>query len=213
MTKDSAAQEIARLLANREETVVLAESCTAGMIASTLGQIPGISQNLCGSFVTYQQEAKRRWLKIKKSEIKTHTAESQPIADQMALAALKRTPKADHAVAVVGHLGPNAPEDKDGMIWVSVARRTKKGNLKVKEQQQYQCSVVAESDNGSQDNSDFLRVRRQGEAVEATLTILARYLYKRAKVDSPAPPKKEKAKTPKKEKHKKEKLQSNGSKE
>ena len=41
----------------------------------------------------------------------------------MALAVLAKTPSADLSAAVTGHLGPNAPADLDGMIYIAVARR------------------------------------------------------------------------------------------
>lgn len=165
------AQEVSRLLEVRDEKVVFAESCTAGLVSASLGQIPGISARLCGSAVTYQPKLKRSWIGVKKEMIKRHTAESQHVANAMALGVLKITPSADWSVAIVGHLGPNAPEQKDGQIFISCARRTRKGNFKVKAMQEYFCK--------SPD-----RLRRQGEAVDATLTCFARHLHARVEHDS-----------------------------
>lgn len=173
MTKEAAAAEIAKLLQRGEYKLVLAESCTAGYIAMMLGEIPGISKNFCGSFVTYRTPSKRRWLGVKKKHIKAFTTESQPVADRMAKLALKQTPEADYALSIVGHLGPNAPKEKDGIIWVSVARRTRKGNIKVKEQVEYTCSANHDTPNGT-----ALRTARRAEATEAALTALARHLNK-----------------------------------
>lgn len=172
MTKEAAAVEIAKLLQRGEYKLVLAESCTSGYIATMLGEIPGISKCFCGSFVTYRTPSKRRWLGVKKKHIKAFTTESQPVADRMAKLALKNTPEADYALSIVGHLGPNAPKEKDGVIWVSIARRTRKGNIKVKDQIEYTCSIH-DTTNGA-----ALRTARRSEATEAALTALARHLNK-----------------------------------
>lgn len=167
MTKDAAAQEIARLLTQRSDKVVFAESCTAGMVAATLASVPGISQYLCGSLVTYRPEMKRRWLGVKKKTIRKYTTESKACAAEMALCALQRTPEATWGVSVVGHLGPDAPPEKDGLIHVCIARRTAKGNLKVKDETEYTCQKGE-------------RVRRQEEATEVVLTTFSRLLNKKS---------------------------------
>jgi nicotinamide-nucleotide amidase len=173
MTKEAAAKELSRLLAAREEKIVFAESCTAGMVAATLGQIPGISEHMCGSFVTYREAAKTGWLGLKPKLTKKYTTESPEVAEAMAVAALERTPEADWAMAVVGHLGPNAPEEKDGTIWVCCARRTSKGKLKIKDATKYTCH--------RQDRED-----RQEEAVEVALTTIARAMHQKDKGDGKA---------------------------
>jgi PncC family amidohydrolase len=166
----SLADEVAKLLANRDERVVFAESCTAGMVSATLAQIPGVSKSLCGSAVTYQPKIKRRWIGVKKGTIKQHTTESQHVANEMALGVLKRTPCANWGVSIVGHFGPDAPTEKDGQIFICCARRTLKGNLKVKETQVYVCKSET-------------RTKRQMEATEVVLTCLARELHKLSQKD------------------------------
>ena len=103
--------------------VVLAESCTAGQVAAALGAIPGISDFLCGSAVTYRIQSKIDWLGVAPATIKQHSAESAPVAAEMAERVLERTIEADFSVAVTGHLGPNAPGDRSGIVYVAVARR------------------------------------------------------------------------------------------
>lgn len=170
MTNESLAQAIANILATREEKVVFAESCTGGLLSGALAKIPGVSANLCGSAVTYRVSIKEGWLRVKRSTIKAHTTESRQVADEMVLGVLKNCPEADWAVSVVGHMGPDAPIDKDGEIFASFARRTKKGKLKIKDRLQYQC--------GCKD-----RVRRIDEAIEAVLSQYARLLHKREHED------------------------------
>ncbi|MCA9159342.1 MAG: CinA family protein, partial [Planctomycetales bacterium] len=52
------------LLASEQCRLVLVESCTAGRVAATLGELPGISQWLCGSLVVYRNASKSAWLGV-----------------------------------------------------------------------------------------------------------------------------------------------------
>ena len=115
-------REVVRILLRRKERIVLAESCTAGMLCALLGQIPGVSECLCGSFVTYRPEAKKDWLGVGSQVIAKHTTESIEVAEEMARGALVECTEADWAIAIVGHLGPDAPVDQDGKIYVCIAR-------------------------------------------------------------------------------------------
>ena len=58
---DPLAAEILELLQLQKATLVLAESCTCGLIAATLARIPGMSAVLAGSFVVYQIDSKAAW--------------------------------------------------------------------------------------------------------------------------------------------------------
>ena len=175
----SLAQTIQSCLSALNENVVFAESCTGGEIVSTMAKLPGISQNLCGSFVSYRGASKQEWLGVDCRTIDKYTTESGEVAKEMAEGALKKTPKASWALAVVGHFGPNAPKEKDGMIYICIMRRTNKGSLKIKDQIQHHLIVKD-------------RISRQKTATEVCLTSLARILMKRAgarKTDSPTDPK------------------------
>jgi len=123
---ESVAEDVARLLKKRGEKVVFAESCTAGGVCLFLAQVPGISAQLCGSLVTYRPRAKGAWLGVRKKTIRRHSPESFETATEMALGALKVCEEADWSVSVVGHVGPNSPVGKDGMIFVVIARRRRK---------------------------------------------------------------------------------------
>jgi PncC family amidohydrolase len=115
---------IADLLAATKRRVVFAESCTAGLVAAWLARIPGISDYLCGSAVTYREATKTGWLGIPTAVLEQHTAVSEPVARLMACGVLVNTPEADIAAAVTGHLGPNAPPEQDGLAYVAVAVRS-----------------------------------------------------------------------------------------
>ena len=125
-SKDEAAT-LAKLLRRHKEVIVFAESCTAGLVAATLGMIPGISTCLAGSAVVYQVMTKAQWLGISQTVLERSGPVSQTVSEQMALAVMKQTPQATIAGSVTGHLGPNAPEDQDGVAWSSIARQTSAG--------------------------------------------------------------------------------------
>ncbi len=123
MSVASAAKRLARVLKEKNVRVVFAESCTAGSVAAALYRHPGISEYLCGSAVTYRCETKIGWLGVARHVIEKHTAVSETVARQMAIGVLRTTDEADIAASVTGHLGPHAPVELDGVIYVGVARR------------------------------------------------------------------------------------------
>jgi len=118
--------ELAQILEEKEKKLILTESCTAGLAAASLGLIPGISKYLCGSFVVYRPKQKENILNVPPYLIDKFTTESREISDWLAKEALTLTPEADCSGAIVGHLGPNAPESKDGQIWISTANKVEK---------------------------------------------------------------------------------------
>ncbi|EMI22033.1 competence/damage inducible protein CinA [Rhodopirellula maiorica SM1] len=117
------ARTLADGLANNEKRIVFAESCTAGLVSATLATVPGISNWLCGSAVVYREQTKTQWLNIATSLIEKHTAVSALVTLELAKNVLEQTPEADLAVAVTGHLGPDAPTQLDGTIYVGVLWR------------------------------------------------------------------------------------------
>jgi len=118
---------IAELLIAGERRVVFAESCTAGLVSAWLARIPGISGYLCGSAVTYREATKVGWLDTPPGILDQHTAVSEVVTRLMASGVLVKTPEADVAAAVTGHLGPNAPPEQDGLVHVAVAVRSPGG--------------------------------------------------------------------------------------
>lgn len=119
----AAAVKLADALARSQQRIVFAESCTAGLVSATLGRIAGISAWMCGSAVVYRLDTKHRWLDVSEVMLAEHGAVSEAVAAAMASGALSRTPEADVAAAITGHLGPHAPDDQDGLVWMAVAQR------------------------------------------------------------------------------------------
>ncbi len=116
-----AASELAQQLAARGVRVVFAESCTAGLASAVLATVPGVSQWHCGSAVTYREATKSSWLGVPPELIAQWGVVSEPVARQMALGVLRATPEADVAVAITGHLGPHAPVELDGVVYLAAA--------------------------------------------------------------------------------------------
>ncbi|MFK7818115.1 MAG: CinA family protein [Planctomycetaceae bacterium] len=116
-----AASALATGLAERNRRIVFAESCTAGLVSATLAGVPGISAYHCGSAVTYRNDTKARWLGVSEQTLQTVGAVSRETAMEMAAGVLKNTPEADVGISVTGHLGPNAPAELDGVIWIGTA--------------------------------------------------------------------------------------------
>lgn len=127
MSLHAAATSLVDLLRARNLHLVLAESCTGGLVSASLAAIPGVSQWLCGSAVTYREATKVAWLGLDSKMIQEQSAVSAEVTDGMARQVLDRTPEATIAVAVTGHLGPNAPPPLDGVVFMAIAWRAAEG--------------------------------------------------------------------------------------
>lgn len=101
--------------------VVLAESCTGGLVAAALTEIPGSSAVLDRGFVTYSNEAKLECLGVPLDIIETFGAVSVACAWAMAKGALERS-NADVAVAISGVAGPGGGTDLKPVGTVVFAR-------------------------------------------------------------------------------------------
>jgi nicotinamide-nucleotide amidase len=117
------AQRVAGLLAERRVKVATAESCTGGLVAGALTAVPGISNWHCGGVVVYRNETKQALLGIRPELLADPGPVSEVVARQMAERVLPLIPEADVSIAVTGHLGPNAPPDLDGVVWLATGRR------------------------------------------------------------------------------------------
>lgn len=88
--------------------LVTAESCTAGLMASLLADVPGCAAVLYGGFVVYAEAAKRGSLDVSAVTIERYGLTSEPVAAEMALGAL-RASGVNIAIANTGLAGPPDP--------------------------------------------------------------------------------------------------------
>ncbi|MGL5838475.1 MAG: CinA family protein [Sphingorhabdus sp.] len=120
------AAQIVRANAEIGRTIVTAESCTGGLVASAITEIAGSSAVLHSGFVTYSNEAKIKTLNVNAELIETFGAVSIAVAWAMAQGALKRS-SAHVAVAVSGVAGPGGgtPAKPVGTVVFALAERGK----------------------------------------------------------------------------------------
>jgi nicotinamide-nucleotide amidase len=120
--EDTMAAAVGRLLRERGQTLAVAESCTGGLIASRLTDIPGASHYFLAGLTTYANQAKIELLGVDPAIIATHGAVSEPCARAMAEGA-RRVSGADYAVATTGIAGPEGgtPEKPVGLVFLAVA--------------------------------------------------------------------------------------------
>jgi len=125
----SSARRLADLLKAADRKVVFAESCTGGLVSGALTAIPGISDHHCGGMIVYRNRTKVAYLTIDRRRLEKYGPVSKEIATEMASHVLKRTPEADIAASVTGHLGPNAPPKLDGLVFVGIAMKSGKRHV------------------------------------------------------------------------------------
>lgn len=102
--------------------IATAESCTGGLVAKTITDLPGSSAWYLGGVVAYANEVKVRHLAVDSDVLQIHGAVSRRVALQMARGVLRRF-SADVAVAVTGIAGPGGgtPAKPVGTVWLAVA--------------------------------------------------------------------------------------------
>ena len=103
-------------------SVVVAESCTAGLIASKLASLPGSSSYFKGGVIAYQNEIKSKVLGVSQSIIDEKTEVSDEVVAQMAEGVLKKF-DSDFAIATSGYAGPTGGTNKNpiGTIFIAIA--------------------------------------------------------------------------------------------
>ncbi len=115
------ASEVIRLAALRRRTIATAESLTAGMVAASLGAVPGASAVFQGGAVTYQNEIKVSVLGVDPAGLAATGAVDARVARQMAEGA-RRVFAADLGVSTTGAAGPEPHGGKlVGTVYVAVA--------------------------------------------------------------------------------------------
>lgn len=112
------------LLRERGLTLALAESCTGGLIASLITDVPGSSDYFLASLVTYSNDSKVSLLGVNDVTLTEHGAVSDKTAREMA-AGVRRVVGADVGVAVTGIAGPGGatPTKPVGLVYFALDLR------------------------------------------------------------------------------------------
>ena len=113
-------EQIVGLLQEKKVTLATAESCTGGMLASRIIDVPGVSEVFKAGFVTYANVAKQNLIGVKEDTLAQFGAVSEQTAREMVLGAIKAA-KADMAVATTGIAGPGGgtKEKPVGLVYIA----------------------------------------------------------------------------------------------
>jgi len=152
------ARKLVEHCAARRTSLVTAESCTGGLIAGALTEIPGASEIFERGFVTYGNEAKTEMLHVQTALLERFGAVSPEVVEAMAEGALAHS-KADYAVAATGIAGPGGGTAAKpvGLVYIGLAKR---GGLVF----HYKCMFKGDRDN--------VRAQAVEEALKLLLTLI-----------------------------------------
>lgn len=111
---------VVKLLEQRHLTIATAESCTGGLLSGRLVNVPGVSGILSEGFITYSNEAKMKYLKVKEETLREYGAISEQTASEMAIGAAAAS-GASAAIAITGIAGPEGgtPEKPVGLVYIA----------------------------------------------------------------------------------------------
>lgn len=114
------------LLIKKNYKITTAESCTGGLVASSIVSVENASKVLDVAYVCYANEAKIKYLSVSEAEIKKFGVVSEEVTKQMAIGALKQA-NADVAIVTSGIAGPGGGSDKKpvGMVCFGIAIKDK----------------------------------------------------------------------------------------
>lgn len=119
-------RKIHNFLLKNNKTIAVAESCTGGIISSSLTQLSGSSKYFILGAVTYSNKAKENILKIPHKIITKNSAVSEAVALLMAKN-IRRIAKSDFGIAVTGIAGPTggSPQKPIGTVFIAVSNKNK----------------------------------------------------------------------------------------
>ena len=119
--EDNLPSIIIKELVNRNESLVFAESCTGGLLSSSITSVPGSSKIFKGSIIAYSNELKSSLLDIPNNHLETYGAVSEQIVELMAQN-IKNKLKADWAIAISGIAGPDGSSINKpvGLVYIAI---------------------------------------------------------------------------------------------
>lgn len=112
-------EKVAVLLKEKGLTITTAESCTGGLVAGTLVNVAGISENFMEGYVTYSNQAKQKLLHVSEETLRLHGAVSEETAREMAQGGAKAA-ESDVCIATTGIAGPDGgtKEKPVGLVYM-----------------------------------------------------------------------------------------------
>jgi len=119
--EQSLAEIVGEKLTRQEKTLALAESCTGGLLAKLLTDIPGASKYFTHGWITYSNTAKISELGVSDDLITRYGAVSEQVAQAMACGARKKA-ETDFAVGITGIAGPDGGSEQKpvGLVYISI---------------------------------------------------------------------------------------------
>ena len=113
---------VGQMLCARGYTISCAESCTGGLLTSTLTDVPGSSAYVMGSVVSYSNDVKSRILHVAEGTLAAHGAVSPETARAMA-EGVRNLMQTDVGVGITGIAGPGggSPEKPVGLVYIAVS--------------------------------------------------------------------------------------------
>ena len=116
-------KDLYTIATERGSKIVSAESCTAGLLAACLTEMPGSSAFFEQGYITYSNRSKISVLGVDKKILKRHGAVSEEVAKQMAEGALYRS-MGTIAISITGIAGPGGSDYKpEGLVCFAVAKK------------------------------------------------------------------------------------------
>jgi nicotinamide-nucleotide amidase len=124
MEDDSMEESIVRMLTERHLTLATAESCTGGLLANRITDVPGASAVFLEGFVTYSNASKTALLGVPAELISAHGAVSEQVVRALAEGVLAKS-GATHALATTGIAGPGGGSDEKpvGTVWLALSSK------------------------------------------------------------------------------------------
>jgi nicotinamide-nucleotide amidase len=118
---ESLEEVVGKLLATKNQTLSIAESCTGGSLSQMITSVPGSSEYFKGAIIAYSNKVKIYDLQVDPSLILEHGAVSQFVTEAMVQGCLERF-KTDYAIAVSGIAGPGGGTETKpvGTVWITV---------------------------------------------------------------------------------------------
>lgn len=115
-------RQLIKWLIRRKRTIATAESCTGGLIAKLITDVPGASEVFVGGVVSYSNAMKMKWLGVRSQTLEKFGAVSEQTVAEM-LSGIRAATGADLAIAVSGIAGPTGgtPEKPVGTVFIGIA--------------------------------------------------------------------------------------------